>query len=86
MLSPETLFAIGSPANVKNGTLARLTQAAYLLGYVLRLINDSDSNPRPPSDEISQLDRAIWSLTNLSYTEGQIRHMAVCGQTNFCYR
>lgn len=86
MLSPETLFAVGSPANVKNGTLARLAQAAYLLGYVLRLVNDSDSNPRPLSDEILQLDRTIWSLINLSYTEGQIRRMAVCGQTSFCYR
>src|SRR5271155_1891805 len=77
---------LGPPASVTNGTLARLAQAAYLLGHVLHLINDSDRNPRPLSDEISQLDQTIWSLTNLSYTEGQIRRMAVCGQTSFCYR
>jgi hypothetical protein len=86
MVSPETLFAVGSPGCVKNGTLARLAQAAYLLGHVLRRTDDSDSNPRPLSDEISQLDRTIWSLINLSYTEGQITRMAVCSQTSLCYR
>lgn len=86
MLSPDTLFAVASPANVNNGTLARLAQAAYLLGYVLRLMNESNSNSSSLSEEVLQLDRTIWSLINLSYTEGQIRRMAVCAQTSLCYR
>jgi hypothetical protein len=86
MLSPDTLFTVASPANVGNGTLARLAQAAYLLGYVLRLINQSSNESSPRSEEVLQLDRTIWSLINLSYTEGQIRRMAVCGQTSLCYR
>ena len=32
-----------------------------------------------------QLDRTIWSLINLSYTEGQVSRMAVCSQTSLCY-
>ena len=86
MLSPETLFNVASPASVQNGTLARLAQAAYLLGHVFRLINESNSHFSSLDEEILQLNRTIWSLINLSYAEGQIRRMAVCGQTSLCYR
>jgi hypothetical protein len=86
MPSADTLFTVASPANVGMGTLARMAQAAYLLGYVLRLVRTANSNSSSLREEISQLDRTIWSLINLSYTEGQIRRMAVCSQTSLCYR
>lgn len=86
MLAPDTLSTVGSPTNVANGTLARLAQAAYLLGYVFRLIRQSSNNLAPANEEVLQLNRTIWSLINLSYTEGQIRRMAVCSQTSLCYR
>lgn len=86
MLAPDTLYTVASPASVKNGTLARLAQAAYLLGYVFRLISSSSNTSSPSAEEVLQLDRTIWSLINLSYVEGQIRRMAVCGQTSLCYR
>ena len=86
MQSPNLLFTVASPANVGMGTLARMAQAAYLLGYVLRLINEANRDSSARSEEILQLDRTIWSLINLSYAEGQISRMAVCGQTSLCYR
>ena len=86
MLSSDTLSTVTSPANVSNGTLARLAQAAYFLGYVLRLTNEPKGDSSSLTEEVRQLDRTIWSLINLSYVEGQMRRMAVCGQTSLCYR
>jgi hypothetical protein len=86
VLAPDTLYTVASPASVENGTLARLAQAAYLLGYVFRLISPSSNNSSPAIEEVLQLDRTLWSLINLSYAEGQITRMAVCSQTSLCYR
>lgn len=85
MLPVDQIFTVSSPANVSMGLLARLAQAAYLLGYVFRLNAESDSASLPLTGERAQLDRTIWSLVNLSYTEGQVSRMAVCAQTAICY-
>lgn len=84
-LPPDGFFTVSSPANVGMGTLARQAQAAYLLGYVYRFLAESDPFSATFTDERMQLDRTIWSLINLSYTEGQVSRMAICAQTALCY-
>lgn len=68
------------------GMLIRLSQSAYLLGQVLRYTSDSTADPTRHQEEGLQLDRTLRALLNLSYIEGEIRHMAVYPQAAICYR
>lgn len=73
------------------GMLARMCQASYLLGLVLRYNrNRTESAPSSAGfndhEEYWQLDKTINALLNLSYVEGEIRRTAVCAQTSICYR
>ncbi|RFU31608.1 hypothetical protein B7463_g4737, partial [Scytalidium lignicola] len=80
-------FPVSAAANVKMGALARMSQASYLLSHVYRY-NHFRSETKSISDqqqEYWQLDNTIRSLLNLSYVEGELRRMAVCGQTSICY-
>lgn len=66
-----------------------MCQAAHLLGKVLRYNQDRAAPVVPGVDEDAeywQLNRTIQSLLNLSYIEGELRRMAICGQTAICYR
>ncbi|KAK5120909.1 hypothetical protein LTR16_004440, partial [Cryomyces antarcticus] len=67
------------------GMLARLSQAAYLLGRVFKHTKDSTVNDLYHVEEREQLDRTLRALLNLSYVEGAMRRMAVCAQTGICY-
>ncbi|KAK5011152.1 hypothetical protein LTR39_004577, partial [Cryomyces antarcticus] len=67
------------------GMLARLSQAAYLLGRVFKHTKDSTVNDLYHEEEKKQLDRTLRALLNLSYVDGAMRRMAVCAQTGICY-
>lgn len=71
--------------------LARMCQASYLLGLVLRYNRNraesaSSSAGFNDHEEYLQLDKTLKALLNLSYVEGEIRRTAVCAQTSICYR
>jgi hypothetical protein len=68
------------------GSLARMSQAAYLLGRVYKHNRYPPSAQADREAEFWQLDRTLRALLNLSYVEGELRRMAVCGQTAICYR
>ncbi|KAL7792555.1 hypothetical protein V8C37DRAFT_119068 [Trichoderma ceciliae] len=85
------IFPVSAAADIKMGMLARMCQASYLLGHVLRYNRnraESESSSAEFDDhkEYWQLDRTINALLNLSYVEGEIRRTAVCAQTSICYR
>jgi hypothetical protein len=68
-----------------------MAQAAHLLGKVLHfkdrsLESDGRQHSEAEQDEYWQLDKTIRSLLNLSYLEGEMKRMAICGQTAICYR
>jgi hypothetical protein len=84
-------FPVSAPANIDMGSFARMAQAAHLLGKVLHfkdrpLESDGWQTREAEQDEYWQLDKTIRSLLNLSYLEGEIKRMAICGQTALCYR
>jgi hypothetical protein len=72
------------------GMLARMCQASYLLGLVLRYnrnrAESASSSHFDNREEYWQLDKTLNALLNLSYVEGEIRRTAVCAQTSICYR
>ncbi|KAF2713108.1 hypothetical protein K504DRAFT_497936 [Pleomassaria siparia CBS 279.74] len=79
-------FTLADAPSIEMGMLARMSQAAFLLGKVYHhnsnpLLNDSDRQ-----EEYWQLDRTIRALLKLSYVEGQTRRMVVCSQTDLCFR
>jgi hypothetical protein len=79
-------FTISDGANIHMGMLARMSQAAYLLGRVYRHIRNPLEDETARDDERWQLDRTLRALLNLTYVEGEIRRMAICPQTSICYR
>ncbi|KAF2424925.1 hypothetical protein EJ08DRAFT_408390 [Tothia fuscella] len=82
---PVSHFSVSDAASVKMGMLARMAQAAYLLGHVHCHLNHSHSDESSRQEELWQLDRTLHALLNLSYEEGAIRRMPVCVQTSICY-
>ena len=68
------------------GMLARLAQAAYLLGRVLRHTLETTTDQDFQARESQQLDRTLRALNNLMGVEGKIRRFPVCAQTAICYR
>ena len=81
----ENIFTLSSSASINMGMLARLSQATYLLGHVLRHTSDKTMDTAFHQEEKTQLTRTIRSLIELSYVEGNIRRMTVCAQTSICY-
>jgi len=84
-------FPVSAPANLDMGSFARMAQAAHLLGKVLHFKDSSLESGgwktrEAERDEYWQLDKTIRSLLNLSYLEGEMKRMAICGQTAICYR
>ncbi|OCL08529.1 hypothetical protein AOQ84DRAFT_340229 [Glonium stellatum] len=78
-------LALGVDKSIEMGMLARMCQAAYLLGRVHRYNMNLPNDEPDHQAEKWQLDRTLRSLLNLTYVEGQIRRMAVCAQTGICY-
>jgi hypothetical protein len=68
------------------GVMARMSQAAFLLGLVHRHNKDPPHIESERLAEMWQLDRTLRALLHLTYVEGAIRRMAVCPQTGICYR
>jgi hypothetical protein len=67
------------------GMLARLSQAAYLLGRVIRYQNCPPSDPQFNLDEKWQLERSIRALLHLTYEEGSTYFVAICPQIAMCF-
>lgn len=88
---PDESFSVSAAADIRMGMLARMCQASYLLGLVLRYTRKraesaSYSAEFDDGEEYWQLDKTLNALLNLSYVEGEIRRTAVCAQTSICYR
>lgn len=79
-------FTLASAPSIEMGMLARMSQAAFLLGKVYLHNQNSVISDADHEEEHWQLDRTIRALLRLSYVEGQIRRMAVCSQTDLCFR
>jgi hypothetical protein len=70
------------------GMLARMSQATFLLGRVLRLQSRKSNleDEQSVQAERWQLDATLRALLNLAYVEGSLRLVPVCAQTSICYR
>ncbi|KAF2673857.1 hypothetical protein BT63DRAFT_168588 [Microthyrium microscopicum] len=80
-------FRASSPASIEMGMLARMCQATYLLGRVLRFQarnNEHEDDEMRQSEKV-QLDRTLRSLLNLLYVEGSVKRLPVCAQSSICY-
>ncbi|KAH7310902.1 hypothetical protein B0I35DRAFT_397306 [Stachybotrys elegans] len=93
LLGPEitgSSFPVSAPASLDMGSFARMAQAAHLLGKVLHFTESSLEfggwqTRQARQNEYWQLDKTVRSLLNLSYLEGEMKRMAICGQTAICY-
>ena len=70
------------------GMLARMAQATFILGRVLRFqARDSAAEDAAlRHSERVQLDKTLRALLNLVYLEGSIQRVPVCAQSSICYR
>jgi hypothetical protein len=70
------------------GMLARMAQATFLLGRVLRLQSPESASEDAETRkvEVWQLDATLRALLNLAYVEGSLFLGPVCAQTSICYR
>lgn len=80
-IDPSRIYPVSSPASTNMGMLARLSQAAFLLGRVYRWKNHPTGDAQFDYAEKIQLDRALRALINLTYEEGYMRLMPICPQT-----
>jgi hypothetical protein len=70
------------------GMLARMSQATFLLGRVLRFqarSSEGEDEELRQSERL-QLDKTLRALLNLVYIEGSVKRIAVCAQSSICYR
>jgi hypothetical protein len=70
------------------GMLARMCQATFILGRVLRYHtrgSEYDDDDFRQSERL-QLDRTLRALLHLVYMEGAVKRIAVCAQSSICYR
>jgi hypothetical protein len=84
MLDSRRIYTVSSPATTHMGMLARLSQASYLLGRVLRHKNNPTNDSVFDCEERSFLQHALQALLNLTYEEGSTRLMPICPQTALC--
>ncbi|KAF2495903.1 hypothetical protein BU16DRAFT_360464 [Lophium mytilinum] len=80
-------FRASSPASIEMGMLARMSQATFILGRVLRFqarSSESEDQAFRESERL-QLDRTLRALLNLVYIEGSVKRTAVCAQSSICY-
>jgi hypothetical protein len=70
------------------GMLARMCQATFILGRVLR--HQAQTSELEDEEfrqaERLQLDKTLRALLNLVYLEGSVQRIAVCAQSSICYR
>ncbi|KAH8811248.1 hypothetical protein F5884DRAFT_897708 [Xylogone sp. PMI_703] len=78
-------YTLASPSSLDMGRFARLVQAAYLLGRVLRNAADGSLDATFHKQEASQLSRTLLALVNLSDVEGTIEELSYCPQLGICY-
>ena len=67
------------------GMLARLAQAAYLLGKVLQHRQDPTSNPQFNENERHQIDKSLRALLRLAYEGNSVPVTTICPQTAMCF-
>ena len=78
-------FPLSSASTLYTGRFARLAQATYLLGLVLKFASSPHSDELR-STEAFQLRRTLQSLIILSNVEGRKRQLEVCPTNSVCYR
>ncbi|KAF2817754.1 uncharacterized protein BDZ99DRAFT_23774 [Mytilinidion resinicola] len=80
-------FRASSPASIEMGMLARMSQATFILGRVLRFQARSSEfeDEAFRESERLQLDKTLRALLNLVYIEGSVKRIAVCAQSSICY-
>jgi hypothetical protein len=70
------------------GMLARMCQATFILGRVLKFQargSENDDEGYRQAERV-QFDRTLRALLNLMYIEGSVKRMPVCAQSGICYR
>ena len=75
-INPNSMYPVSSPASTSMGMLARLSQAAYLLGRVHRWEAYPTKDAQFDEDERWHLDHALRALQTLTYEEGATRTCA----------
>ena len=85
VIDSSRIYPVSVPSTTDTGMLARLAQAAFLLGRVYRWKNYPTGDAQFDHAEKIQLDRALRALVNLTYEEGATRLMPICPQTALCF-
>jgi hypothetical protein len=85
VIDETRLCPVSAPSSTNMGMLARLAQAAHLLGRVMRHKRHPTHDAQFNLEEQMQLNRALRALINLTYEEGATRFMPVCPQIALCF-
>lgn len=85
IIDESRMYPVSSPTSTNTGMLARLSQAAHLLGRVLRHKKYPTNDAQFNVQEQAQLNRALRALINLTYEEGATKFMPICPQTAICF-
>jgi hypothetical protein len=76
---------VSAPSTSKLGMLARLSQAVYLLGKVLRHKHEPTDDPDFNQHERLQIDKSLRALLKLAYQGNSAPVTAICPQTAMCF-
>ncbi|KAH8822085.1 hypothetical protein F5884DRAFT_659231 [Xylogone sp. PMI_703] len=82
--TPNKQYTLGSASDLNMGKLARLVQAAHLLGRVLRNASDEIPDETFRRQEAVKLYRALSALLSLSEAESSITELEFCSQIAIC--
>ncbi|KAL7937737.1 hypothetical protein V8C35DRAFT_293427 [Trichoderma chlorosporum] len=82
---PDVVHKLDAPPGLNMSRFARLVQAAYLLGRVLRNVTDETLAYDFRRQEAAQLYRTLSALVNVSDVEGTIQDLSFCPQLAICY-
>ena len=79
-------FTLRDAPTEEMGNMARMSHAAFLLGKVYLHNQNADLDETDREAEYWQLDRTIRALLKVSYMESQMGRVAICTQTDICFR
>ncbi|OQV03459.1 Fungal specific transcription factor domain-containing protein [Cladophialophora immunda] len=85
VINPNQCQTVSSPSSSSMGMLARLAQAAYLHGKVLRHKREPTSDADFNQHERLQIDRSLRALLRLAYEGNSVPVTTICPQTAMCF-
>ncbi|KAL7940461.1 fungal-specific transcription factor domain-containing protein [Trichoderma barbatum] len=84
IMVPRYSMTVSAPSNINMGRFARLSQATYLLGRVLKHLQDDTVFSESLMEEDIQLDKALHALLAFTASETNRRDIRICSQAALC--